>query len=78
MGVEVNRVLRDGFYDEDKVIIQWVKKTYNLDYMGAGINSAIRTLVFKLPEDIKEDQLKEWGEKFDEQIKKAFLKETFV
>ena len=77
MGVEINRVLRDGFYDEDKKIIEWVKNKYNLEYMGAGISSAIRTLVFKLPK-VDVSELGEWGNKFDEEIKEAFPGEKFT
>lgn len=76
MGVEVSRVLKDGFYDEDQKIISWVKNDYNLDFMGAGIKNGIRTLVFKLP--VKETNLTEWSNDFDAAIKTAFPEEKFV
>lgn len=77
MDVEINRVFWDGFYDEDKKIIEWVKNKYNFEYMGVGISFVIRILVFKFFK-VDVSELGEWGNKFDEEIKEVFLGEKFI
>lgn len=78
MGVEVSRVLRDGFYDADQRIIKHVKESYGLDHMGSGIESGIRILIFKLPHLTMNETMDDWATFFQNDLIKVFPDEKFT
>ena len=78
MGVEVGRVLRDGFYDVDKKIIKHVKDNYNLNHMGSGIKDGVRILIFTLPHLLKNESTEVWSINFQNDLIEVFPNEKFT